>query len=148
MSATVQPGKDLHVADQAPYDAKPSRGLRGLTSANWALGFNGAVTRHSDLHSDDSLSSRRVLADGGSGGNIPGGSRGANAIQAPKLSSPAISSLGRSNLERRSSAAPSFILRVRQALIDSFALLFCVCLVVALVLSVPLSIFLLLFASF
>jgi hypothetical protein len=60
--------------------------------------------------------------------------------------SPAVSSLGRSNLERRLSAAPSFIHRVQQALVDSFALLFCVCFVIVLLLSTPLAIFLLFFA--
>jgi hypothetical protein len=94
------------------------------------------------------VSSRTALVGDGGGRDMQSGSRGAftQYNSSAENSSPAVSSLGRSNLERRSSAAPSLIQRVQQALVDSFALLFCVCFVIVLLLSIPLAIFLLFFA--
>lgn len=57
------------------------------------------------------LSSRTALVGDGGGRDMQSGSRGAftQYNSSAENSSPAVSSLGRSNLERRSSAAPSFI---------------------------------------
>ena len=100
------------------------------------------MTRNFGIITSKSELSRRRLLDGGT--NTVGGSQGdkyasPNAIRFPAASLPA-------NLAPLLQA--SFYSRVQQALVDSFALLFCVCFVVTLLLSVPLAVFLLFFASF
>jgi hypothetical protein len=106
------------------------------------------------------LSSRPAL-DGGT--NTQGGSRGANAIQAPiNSSSPAVSSLGRSN-SRGFGLEPSIpspsgsiaspvpalkSLNLAQAILDGLATLVCFLFLAIMFGSLPLAIGLLIFAEF
>jgi hypothetical protein len=160
MSATVQPGKDLHVADQTSHDAKPCSGFRGLAPADGALGFDGAVACHSALLLGDDLSSRPAL---GGGGNLDtqAGSLG-DKYASPNSSSPAVSSLGRSN-SRGFGLEPSIpspsgsiaspvpalkSLNLAQAILDGLATLVCFLFLAIMFGSLPLAIGLLIFAEF
>lgn len=100
------------------------------------------MTRNFGILTGKSELSRRTALDGGI--NTQSGSHGAYAIHRTNLNSLPAPSLPANLAPLRA----SFYSRVQQALVDSFALLFCVCFVFSLALSVPLAIFLLFIASF